>query len=355
MKKKIIFLSSVSCGGAERMTILYAKILQQGGYDCECWIYKNSRRQDIPILDFIPDNLPYKIIESRDCLFILYYFLYLRLSDANIIFTSQPISAKRLLKLKKYGLITQKVIFRDFLMPSNRLSEPNPSEGVLFSFADAIVAQTDEMKSEMELYYNLPKDKIDVIYNPIDKCLINEGIKEKCSEIDPSYVNYIAINRITEQKDIPTMLIAFSIVKKTNHKSRLYICGDCNKQEYLLKLKMLIRELQLEKDVFLLGQQSNPFKYLYRCNVFVLSSLYEGLPNSMLEAMYLGIPVAVTHSIPFIKQVVKEGINGYTADISNPENLAQAMLKASKLSIKDKFVDICQSEDEIVDLFERFS
>lgn len=355
MKKKIILLLSVSCGGAERMTILYAKILQQEGYDCECWIYKNFRCQDIPILDFIPDNLPYKIIESRDSFFILYYFLYLRLSNANIIFTSQPISAKRLLKLKKYGLITQKVIFRDFLMPSNRLAKPNHSEGALFSLADAIVAQTDEMKSEMEFFYKIPKEKIYVIYNPIDKCLINEGIKEECSIIDENYVNYIAINRITEQKDIPTMLIAFSIVRKTNHKSRLYICGDCNKQEYLLKIKILIRELRLDKDVFLLGQQSNPFKYLYRCNVFVLSSLYEGLPNSMLEAMYLGIPVAVTHSIPFIKQVVKDGVNGYTADISNPDDLAKAMLNASKLSIKDKFMDICKSENKIVELFNNLS
>lgn len=348
--KKIVFLSSPNAGGAERMTLLYAKILYAKGFNCSIVI---TRWKDDKVLlpEFIPKDIPFHIINLRHG-WLADYRIALRMwiERADIIFCSQPGNTKRILKMKQLGLLHQKIVFRDYLMPHDQISTPGQKGVDIFANADAIIAQTEEMKQEMLHYYHLDASSVVVINNPLDKQLIKENIKERFP-FDKSYINFIAINRVDPQKDLETMIRAFSIVCKTKPKSRLYICGNDSNKEYLNKLEVLVKELALEKSVFFEGPQANPFKYLIYADVFCLSSLYEGLPNGMLEAMYLGIPVAVTQSIPYIRQVVREGVDGYTAKINDASAFAEAMLKASRLKITNKFIDINNSEEKIYNLF----
>ena len=113
----------------------------------------------------------------------------------------------------------------------------------------------------------------------------------------------------------------------------------------------IIKKNNMENAVFFEGYQENPHKYEIGANVYVLSSVYEGLPNAMIEAMYLGMPVAATECIPYISQVVKNGVNGYTCPIKDADKLAEAMLAAAKIKGLPKFIDINCSEQEIVTLF----
>ena len=71
----------------------------------------------------------------------------------------------------------------------------------------------------------------------------------------------------------------------------------------------------------------------------------------MIEAIYLGVPVAATACIPYISQVVKIGINGYTCPIKEADKLADAMIAAAKIKGLPKFIDINHSEQAIVKLF----
>ena len=75
----------------------------------------------------------------------------------------------------------------------------------------------------------------------------------------------------------------------------------------------------------------NPYKFVKNADCFVLSSRNEGLPNVLIEALYLGTPVAATTCIPVIKRIVSEGKNGYLAENENFAQLANAMIMASKL------------------------
>lgn len=350
MSKKVLFLSSSSCGGAERMTVLYAKILQKAGFLCSVLIYKNKRRKDAPIIDFVNGVLDYQVIECRDSLLSFHLYKILRNEHDSIVFCSQPVNSLKLLRLKKYKLIDVKIVFRDFLMPSNRLSKPRWKEQFYFRLADGIIAQTAEMKLEMLQYYNLLEQQVTVIHNPLDKDLIHKSILEE-SELSRDYINFVAVNRIDKQKDIPTLLKAFASVHGSLDKCRLYVCGRPINDSYLSQMTEICKTLNIEDSVFFVGQQSNPFKFVNDCNVFVLSSLYEGLPNAMLEAMYLGKPVAVTHSIPFIRQIVKNGVNGYSVDVGDYEALSNAMIKAIEIVNLQKFVDICNSDRQIIDYF----
>ena len=113
----------------------------------------------------------------------------------------------------------------------------------------------------------------------------------------------------------------------------------------------LIKKNKMESAVFFEGYQENPHKYETGADVYALSSVYEGLPNAMIEAMYLGVPVAATECIPYISQVVKNGVNGYTCPIKDAKQLADAMLAAARIKGLPRFIDINHSEQEIVTLF----
>ena len=347
-KKKIYLIVSSSCGGAERMTLLYGKILSKSGFDCRLLVYQNRKKKFI-LKPFIPEDMPYDLICCSDKL--LYFHLYnsIKRFRPDIIFCSQPVNTKRILILRKLGLVNAKVIFRDFLMPSNQNLKKRKSN-TLLSSADALIAQTNDMKNEMISFYECPEFKIKTIVNPIDKLYINKCIKET-TPLNPNNINFVAMNRIAPQKDILTMLEAFAICKKNIPNSHLYILGDNTDKDYIGKINNWISYSSIQDSVHILGLQENPYRFLKAADVFVMSSLYEGLPNAMLEAMYLGIPVAVTRSIPFIEQTVEEGKTGFTVDPANPQKLAVIMQKATKLKNLTKYQEVSNSEDEIIKLF----
>ena len=348
---KVTFLASSSAGGAERMTILYAKILRDYGYKCSIVMVKWNK-SPVLLSKFIPENIPSHLIDMSHFGQIGHIRIAFRMwrEHSDIIFCSQPGNTKRLLRLKQIGLIRQKIVFRDFLMPHDQINQPGDNGVDIFNKANAIIAQTEEMKQEMVTYYHLPPNAITVINNPVDKRIIQDGIREKFP-FDHNFINYIAINRVKPQKDMETMLRAFALVMKRHPKCRLYICGEAD-MKYKEQLVAYAHELQINENIFFEGPQTNPFKYLYYADVFCLSSLYEGMPNAMLEAMYLGKPVVVTRSIPYITQVVEEGKNGYTVEVSNPKAFAEAMIKATTLQITEKFVDRWKSEEKIKELFD---
>jgi len=226
------------------------------------------------------------------------------------------------------------------------------SSKIFIRHADVLIAQTEEMKQGMSAYYHVNPTKITVINNPLDTTLIQHKIKETYRYPSPDCTHYIAVSRIAPQKDYITMIKAFAIVLGHNRKCRLEIVGNIHwDKAYKRQVDKVIRDLSLGEHITFHDFQENPYKYIYAADVFLLSSVYEGLPNVMLEAMYLGKPVVVTRSIPYISQVVKDGINGYTVTVGSHTEFAEAMMKARELHIKDKFVDINNSDEQIINLF----
>lgn len=347
---RIQFLVSSSCGGAERMTLIYAKILKKHGFDCRLLVYQN-RKKEFLLKPFIPEDMPYDVIRCANSLLEFHICKYVNKFSPDIVFCSQPGNAYRLVHLRKWHLINTKIVFRDFLMATD-YDAKKVAENKKLSAADCIIAQTKEMAEAMVKVYGWHPDDITTIYNPLDKQYIQDCIKED-SPLDKKCLNFVAMNRVSKQKDIITMLKAFEICKESIYDAHLYILGSTADKEYVASVEEYIRSHKLSESVHIEGLQKNPYKYLKDANVFVMSSLYEGLPNAMLEAMYLGIPVAVTRSIPFIQSTVKDGETGFTVPPSNPEALADAMIKASKLKNLTKYNDITNSAKSVVETFSK--
>lgn len=355
MGKNILLISPPSGDGAERMTVLYGKILETAGYSIDLLLIKLKSSDSTGLLSFIPSHWHYKMYETK-FRYILYYLLkYVRQSKPDIVFSSVGNIPEMLLFLKKMHLVHPTLVIRDCNMPSKHSKWQIRFARWLYKQADCLISQTSEMKEEMLQYYRLKAKDVTVINNPIDKELIMEYLSEPVEQLPPDMIKYIACNRIAPQKDLVTMLKAFSIVTTKIPNALLYIIGKQVDVSYYNSLTKVIQENKLQRNVIFLGYQKNPYKYINQADVFVLSSEYEGLPNVMMEAMFLGKPVAVTHSIPYIKQVVINGINGYSCDVHDIEGLAKAMIEAKNIEGLNKYSVSNNTEQLIIDTFNNAS
>ena len=133
----------------------------------------------------------------------------------------------------------------------------------------------------------------------------------------------LGAGRLTEQKDFPTLIRAFALVRK-KHPARLMILGEGEERS---KLETLVQELGLEKEVSLPGFVDNPYKYMKRAAVFVLSSRWEGFPNVLVEAMALGTPVVSTDCPNGPAEILENGKWGELVPVGETQSLASAVLR----------------------------
>ncbi len=149
----------------------------------------------------------------------------------------------------------------------------------LYPKADMILPNSEGIKADLIENFKIPSGLIHVVYNPIDLDRIDRLKNEKCS-FPFDYFTYINIGRLHPQKNQKMLIEAFYMLNDPD--SRLIIIGEGDLRE---ELEKFIEDLDLEDRVFLLGRQSNPFKYLSKADAFVLSSDYEGFPNVLLESL----------------------------------------------------------------------
>jgi len=161
----------------------------------------------------------------------------------------------------------------------------------LYNRAPQIICVSESSAKDLEENFNIKKEKIKVIYNPLNVAEIQrlslEPLTSDYAKIFESPV-IITMGRLSKQKGQWHLIRAFREVKNTVKNAKLVILGT---GELEPELKQLIRDLGLQSDIHLLGWQDNPFKFLAKARVFALSSLWEGLPYVLLEAMACGLPI----------------------------------------------------------------
>jgi len=143
-------------------------------------------------------------------------------------------------------------------------------------------------------------------------------------KIDSDYFNIISVGRLSYQKDYKTSLLAFKKFNEKFDKSRYYILGEGIEFDTLVEFT---KELKLEESVFFLGYVENPYPYIKDSDILLLTSLYEGFSNVILESLSLSIPVVATNSPGGNSEIIINGINGFLSPLQNPEKIAIDMEK----------------------------
>jgi len=123
------------------------------------------------------------------------------------------------------------------------------------------------------------------------------------------------------QKDFPTLIQAFAHVRRA-YPARLLILGEGEERP---ALEALVRQLGLEQDVSLPGFAVNPYPYMARASLFVLSSRWEGLPGVLIEALYCGAPLVATDCPSGPREILRDGQYGQLVPVGDVTALAQAI------------------------------
>jgi glycosyltransferase involved in cell wall biosynthesis len=196
----------------------------------------------------------------------------------------------------------------------------------LYKSADIAICMSRGIADDLVKTFHFQPDQIRIIPGLID---IDEINLQARVAVDHPYFQaghipiVVAVGRLHRQKGYPYLLRAFAAVN-TRLPCHLIILGNGKEHDSLVDLA---RQLGIEDRVAFLGFQPNPFKYLARSDLFVLSSLWEGFALVITEAMACGIPVVSTRCPSGPDEIITDGVDGLLVPVADESALAGAMLR----------------------------
>jgi|Deesub1362B_J571_1020462.scaffolds.fasta_scaffold02302_2 glycosyltransferase involved in cell wall biosynthesis len=206
---------------------------------------------------------------------------------------------------------------------------------LLFSKADAITVPSENLIEIVRQIANVPEKKIFIIPDPVIYASIFKKAKEpvKFNWFKPGEPPVIlGVGRLTRQKDFETLIKAFALVRK-ELPARLVILGEGEDRP---KLERLAKDLGVSEDVYMPGFVDNPYKYMALASVFVLSSRWEGLVHSLVEALALGVPAIATDCPHGPKEILLNGKAGILVPVGDAEAMANAIVELLRNPKKSK-------------------
>lgn len=197
---------------------------------------------------------------------------------------------------------------------------------IAYFFAKGIIFQTEMAKSFFPKYI---QKKGVVLQNPVDAERIPDpyiGERKK---------RFVAVGRLEQQKNFPLLIKTFARFCENIEGYELIIYGEGKDRE---KLEKLIIDLHLTDLVHLPGRNYNVLNSINDSAAFIMSSDYEGMPNALIEAMCMGMPVISTDCPSGgPRELIINGENGFLVPVNNPQMLFEAMNKIIDGDINDKF------------------
>ena len=301
--KVLVLHGHLSMGGEERVLLNVLKNLVELNYDVDLLITWNHKENNL-FENEIPKKVNYEFLfnnyDGKSKIIKEIYRLWAKLTYLK--------KVEKIIKEKKYDIV---IDYSSNLLKYDNLDIKVPVFAwIHFSLTfgeklsadkiekykkqykkyDKILAICDTMRDEFVEILGMEKNKVELVYNPIDL----EAIRKKAENIDKNHENYLKqdyflqVSRLTEQKQPEHLVDIYYKLKQQGIKEKLYFIGNGEKIELI---KQKIREYNLENDVVLLGQIENPYPFFKNAKLFVHTAKYEGLPTVLLESLTLGTPV----------------------------------------------------------------
>ncbi len=358
MSSKIaIFIPDLSGGGAERAMINLVVEFAKRGILIDLIVieskgdYKNSLPKEIRLVPLLPQFFKYLPLSQLRLLRPLKYIVtfpilvkYIKKRNIQILLTTLPMPNIISLIIKKYFVKNIILVTR---LPNTFSSIVSTSKNwkirlliyiqrPLLLTANAIVVNSRDSAKNIKVHLSNVSHLVHIIYNPVTSP--NITIQAKKSVNHPwigsaDFKIILSVNRLDPEKDLPTLLRAFAEIVKSKQSSRLIILGKGPEEN---KLKKIADKLGIRNTVDFVGFQQNPFSWMAKADVFVLSSLYEGLPNTLVEAMACGTPVVSTNCQTGPRETLKDGRLGRLVQVGNHKELASAILETLKNPVSSK-------------------
>ena len=211
----------------------------------------------------------------------------------------------------------------------------------IFNFANGAVFQTEGARA----YFSKGLQKrATVIANPVVK---RKGLTMYDTNIDNHIISHIARYE-NKQKRQDLAILAMHEVLKRYPDAKLKVYGE---GDDLPMLQGIVKEENLTENVQFLGRTENPEREMISSEVFILTSDYEGIPNTIIEAMSVGMPVVTTDCDPGgARLLIESGVNGFVVPKNNPVAIAEKIIELFSIKdLREKF------SNEASKITERFS
>ena len=329
-RKKALFFLQAGVGGAERMTVLIGKLLDPRKFEVKFYPVQHGDTASA-ITNFVPSEYETKVLPSASPFQRMkQFYRILKNEKPDVVFSSVLYINNKILPLR---LLFPSIKF--IIRCENYLYTFSKKQKAMMRFsyrmADYIIAQTEEMRQELVAQLRISANKVFTLQNPID-C---QTIEQKMNGVASPYPlngkkHFVASGRFAYQKGFDILVNAFAKVAEKRNDVDLYIIGSKdkgNEAEYE-RVWGIVEDLGLQNVVHCEGFQNNPYPYVHFADCFVLSSRWEGLPNVLIEALYLGTPAAALKCIPVVERIITDGKDGFLAEKENVDSLAEAMCKA---------------------------
>jgi glycosyltransferase involved in cell wall biosynthesis len=323
-----IFLPDLNGGGAQRVTLNLVQGIAERGYNVDLVL----ARAKGPFLDEVPESV--RIVDlkaSRTSFCLPTLVCYLRRARPNALLSAiQHVNIIALWARRLSNISTRVVVSEHSVSSELAQYAPTwrgrlmPQLGRFYAWADGIIAVSQGVGDDLTRITGIPRSAIRVIYNPVITPELRQkaqaSLKHPWFEADQPPV-ILAAGRLAASKDFPTLLRAFAQVR-ASRPVRLMILGE---GEERATLETLVRQLGLEQEVSLPGFVENPYAYMRRAALFVLSSKSEALPTVLIEALYCGLPLVSTRCPGGAREILADGRYGQLVPVGDETALAQAI------------------------------
>ncbi|HMR48027.1 MAG TPA: glycosyltransferase [Arachnia sp.] len=327
--KYAVFVPSMAGGGAERVMATVANQLALLGYEVDLILASRSG----PYLREIVSQV--SIVDlgaSRTARATIPLAKYLREHRPAAVLSAMPHANMTAILANKLAGSPSRVVAseRDVVKPVPKRIGPRFLRWLtsrIYRNADLVIAVSDGVRQDVLRELVPDPAKVRTIYNPVDLDEIRARAAEPVSHPwlkDRTVPMFLAVGRLERVKGFDILLKAFAEVRGTNP-SRLVIIGEGSLRS---DLESQARDLGIAEFVDLPGFQTNPFAWMARCDVFVLSSRGEGLPNALIQAMACGARVVSTECEHGPAEILAQGRWGQLVPVEDVMALSTAMRSA---------------------------
>lgn len=330
MYKLFLIIPTLNRGGAERVTSILANNLDKDKFD----IYLVLLEKKGSYLKDLKDNINLINLNTKSVKKSVKAIVTLiRKENPDLVFSTLGHLNLMLMMFKFFMPKNTKFIGREASIPS--ILNKKEKYPKIFDFLykvfyprfDTIICQSKYMKKDLINNYNIDEKQLKVINNPLDFLNIEKKLSSSSNPFNPNIKNLISVGSLEEVKGYDLLINAISKIKRNDFK--LYIIGKGSKEK---EINTLTKKLNLENKVELLGFKDNPYIYMKYADIGILSSRFEGFPNTVLETLSCKTPVIAFKCPGGVEEIIVEDTNGWFVNTEDINDLAKKI--NSKLDIK---------------------
>jgi len=316
-----MFLPDLRGGGAQRTVVNLFNHLDRSAFDPV--LVTGSARG--PLLESITDRRGIVDLEkARVREAILPLGKQIITHRPRLLFSAYPDGNIALMIAKFLSRHKGAVILRESNHRSAQGNPWGPIKGcaVAWSYrkADRVVALSNGVRDDLITRYGLQPEKVKTVYNPVELAFIAKAATANCEDLveEKDSFRILSAGRLVRQKGFDILINAVARLRPLN--IRLTILGEGEDRKDLLNLA---ERLGVKERVFLPGFQKNPYSWMGRSDLFVLSSRWEGFGHVIVEAMASGTPVLSTRCKSGPEEIITDGVDGILCEPESVEDMAE--------------------------------